>query len=340
MESLRLLVVGHGLIGSQRAAAAHAMEKRLPVRLAATVDPVERPHDLYGGAPHHRDLSEVEPDSYDVGVVALPHQLAVDAARLLLAADKPILIEKPLGLTAATAGELEAAAAQLERPSFVGYNYRFLPHVGELLRLAEGGGLGELRSIEMLIGHGGNPDSAKGWKLRPDQGGGGVIMDPGVHLLDLLLLLDPDVTLSHVDGTRGFWETGIEEDAVMVFRDERLLASLRASHIRWVNEMRIEVVGTDGYALLTGRGGTYGPMTFRRGERWAWRDDPGGRAQRETEDVHDFGSENRSLEDELEAVVMLWLSGGPPQDGPGPARMAEARRVTELADDLYKRLPA
>jgi predicted dehydrogenase len=340
MEPLRVLVIGHGLIGRQRAAAIHALAQQLPVRLAGTVDPVERQPELYGGVPHHGSLDEAGLEGCDTAVVAMPHHLAQKTAARVLEAGTPILIEKPLGLTAEAARDLEAAAARLDRPSFVGYNYRFLPHVRDLFAAVDAGQLGELRSVDMLIGHGGNPGSAQGWKLRPDQGGGGVLLDPGVHLLDLLLLLDERLEPSHVDATRGFWETNVEEDLLMAFRDPPLMATARVSHIRWVNELRIEALGTDGYAILNGRGGNYGPMTSRVGRRWAWNDDPEGRSQRETEIVRDYGGDNLSLEHELEAVLRLWLGEEAVPGGPHPATMAEGRRVTELAAELGKLLPA
>jgi predicted dehydrogenase len=338
MEPLRVLVVGHGLIGAQRAAAIHDLGAGLPVRLAGTVDPIERAADLYGDAPHHRDLADVDPGGYQAAVIALPHDLAVAAAGEVLGAGKPILIEKPLGLSAGAARALESAADAIELPSFVGYNYRFLPHVRELFAAIDGDRLGKLRSIEMLIGHGGHPGSAGGWKLRPERGGGGVLIDPGVHLLDLLMRIDPELEARHLDGTRGFWDTGIEEDLVLVFRHDELLATIRVSHIRWINTLRIEVFGEDGYMLLEGRGGNYGPMTSRSGRRWGWRDAPQGRSQRQTEEVHEHGDRNRSLEDELESVAKRWLGEPAPTDAPQPASMAEGRRITELTESLYERL--
>ena len=340
MDRLRILVIGHGLIGRQRAAAAHQLAERLPVQLAGTVDPVDRPPDLYGEVPHGALLSAFDLDEIDAAVVALPHDLATEAASQVVSSGKPVLVEKPLGMTAAVARELESLAAKLDRPSFVGYNYRFLPHVRDLFGAVSSGALGELRSIEMLIGHGGNPESAQGWKLRPERGGGGVLLDPGVHLLDLLLLLDDGLEPVYVDATRGFWETGIEEDLVMAFRDAALIGTVHVSHIRWVNTLRIEVMGTEGYAILEGRGGTYGSMVSRLGRRWAWNEDPQRRSQRETETVCDYGDQNDSLSDELEAVVRRWLGEQPSAEGPQPATMAEGRRITEFAEQLSAMLEA
>ena len=103
------------------------------------------------------------------------------------------------------------------------------------------------------------------------------------------------VAPSFAAATHGFWGTGVEEDAVAVLTDGGLIATLRVSHIRWVNTLRLEVSGDDGYAIGTGRGGTYGPQRVRFGRRWAW-NDASGRAQRETERVLELGDDDRVVD--------------------------------------------
>jgi 1,5-anhydro-D-fructose reductase (1,5-anhydro-D-mannitol-forming) len=330
---LRVLVVGFGLIGRQRAAALDGLEGAL---LAGTVDPLAEDPSAQTGAPHHADLQAVPADLYDAAIIAVPHDRAAELAATVLRAGRPVLVEKPLGMTSEEARALQQLADAVAAPSFVGYNYRFLPAISAVLELASSGALGRLRNLDLLLGHGGHPSSGEGWKLDPQRAGGGVLLDPGVHLLDLLLTIAPAAECTDVQATRGFWPTGIEEDVVATFRHEQLLATVRSSHIRWVNTFRVELVGEDGYALAEGRGGNYGPMTLRVGSRWAW-NAPGAGSQREMEDERDFGAENRSLEDELAAVVRAWRGGHAP--GPvHPATMVEARAVTELCDRLYRQL--
>jgi predicted dehydrogenase len=328
---LRVAVVGLGLIGRQRM---DALRRIAGVRLAATVDPIVSPQPPEARAAHHHSLAEVPSDSYDCAVVALPHDVAVDVARQLLHAGRAVLIEKPLGVSGSDARELEALAAGLERPSFVGYNYRYLPAIAELMRLARSGDLGRLRNLDLLIGHGGHPQSGEGWKLDPARAGGGVLLDPGVHLLDLLLRLTPDVKCTHVEATKGFWSTGIEEDVVASFSSEHTICTVRVSHVRWVNTFRVELFGEDGYAIAEGRGGNYGPMTLRIGRRWAWTK-PGVTSQRESEQVCNFGEHNDSLHAELADVVARWRGAAPSTLQPRPATMGEARALTELCEQLY-----
>jgi predicted dehydrogenase len=333
-RDLRIAVIGFGLIGRRRAEALGRIDG---VTLAATVDPVPLDPSVVTGAAHYSTLAELPDANYDAAVVSVPHDLALPIARSVLRTGRPVLIEKPLGVRSVDARELEALAANLSAPSFVGYNYRYLPAISELLKHTETGDLGVLRNIDMLVGHGGHPDSATGWKLDPARAGGGVLLDPGVHLLDLLLQLVPSIDCTAIEATRGFWQTGIEEDVVAVFTDERLIATVRVSHVRWVNTFRVEVFGENGYAIAEGRGGNYGPMTLRLGRRWGWTG-AGAISQRGSEDVRDYGAREDSLRDELADVVAIWRGEEPPTDRPRPATMSEARCITTLCEQLYQQI--
>jgi predicted dehydrogenase len=330
---LRLVVIGCGLTGNKRLEAIDRLEAGT---LAATIDPYRKPTSTTA-APHHRSLEELSPESYDAAVISVPHDVAPQLIETVLSAGKPVLVEKPFATSSEVARRLELLASKLSAPSFVGYNYRFLPTVQAVVKSALDGRLGKLRSIDLLLGHGGHPDSAKEWKLDLDRAGGGVLLDPGVHLLDLLLQVAPDVSCTTVEATRGFWGTGVEEDVALVFRGESLLITLRLSHIRWINTFRMEVFGEEAYSIAEGRGGNYGRMTVRFGQRWGW-SDGAGLTQQESETVHEFGVDDTSFHDELSHVIHLWRKGEASNSWPHPATFREARAVIELLEALYARM--
>ncbi len=331
-EELRILTIGHGLIGSQRARVLGKLSNILPVTSAGIVDP--NANDLPLDTLCFEEISDVPIEDYDAAIIAVPHHLATEIAIKVLSQGKPVLVEKPLGINLSEAEAVCTAAERNTIPSFVGYNYRFLPTVEKAIASLTEGRLGALRSVNMLIGHGGHPRSADGWKLDPKLAGGGVLLDPGVHLLDLLLCVCPDIRCTHVAATSGFWGTGVEEDLIATFETSQILASMRVSHIRWINTFLIEIGGEDGYAIIEGRGGNYGPQTVRIGRRWGWNETEG-QTQKETEEVQDFGPDNQSLDVELEHIVRRWL-GEPSVDGnQHPATMGESLRITELYSEMY-----
>jgi predicted dehydrogenase len=337
---IRILVIGHGLIGKQRARAIDALSrdpsiaKLGGVRLAGTVDPQPRPADSYGGAPHFASLDEVDPSSFDAAVIAIPHHLIAGVAARILGLRKPTLLEKPLGLNLAEAEKIAALAATTEKPCYVGYSFRFLPTLRMAFARVADGTLGKLRSVDLIFAHGGHPQSGNEWKLRPEAAGGGVLIDPGVHVLDLALCFVPGAKAHAAAASTGFWKTGIEEDVhVLLTRDDTVI-SVRASVIRWANTFRADIVGEDGYAMIDGRGGTYGNHMLRFGKRWAWADGRG-LSQRASEEVFDLGTDSRYLEEETRAVIETWLTGRPEPSFPHPATIAEALDVARLCEETY-----
>ena len=203
---LRVLVIGYGLIGRQHTETFF----NLP---AARLGPPRRPRgarSLFdeGTLALQRLCQKSSPAFYDAAIIAVPHDRAVELATAVLRAGRPVLIEKPLGVTADQARRLEELAEGMACRSFVGYNYRFLPAVRTILEVACSGQLGRLRNLDLLLGHGGHAKSEESWKLDPIRAGGGVLLDPGVHLLDLLLAMAPGVECTDVQATHGFWRTG------------------------------------------------------------------------------------------------------------------------------------
>lgn len=238
----------------------------------------------------------------DLVTIATPHDVAGDIAIRCLSAGVKVLMEKPLGRSLDEARDICAAQQQPGQLN-VGFNYRFFSGVRHLLEDVRDGWFGQLISVTITLGHGGAPGDAHTWKLDPEHAGGGCLIDPGVHALDLMLmLLGQDVRARSLATWRGFWGTGIEEEAhVVVTGPQGVVGVLDLSIVRWRSTFRIEVHGSDGYGVVAGRGRSYGPQEYRRGRRWAWRDS--GLPQAETEEIVCIDDCSASFSDELRDVV-------------------------------------
>jgi predicted dehydrogenase len=145
-----------------------------------------------------------------------------------------------------------------------------------------GGRLGEVVSVSLHLGHGGRPGDESTWKLDPARAGGGALLDPGIHLLDLALLLaGGPVVVAAAIGYRGFWRTGVEEECHVLMRAGGAIVNAQASVVRWRSTFAVAAHGTDGYGIVSGRGRNYGPQTYVRGPRWGWLDRPSQAASEE-----------------------------------------------------------
>src|SRR5260370_42466957 len=97
-------------------------------------------------------------------------------------------MEKALGRSLEEARGIAGAGSRPEQ-LYVGFNYRFYEGIAAVIEDVRQGTFGPLISVNITLGHGCNPDITQGWKLDPVRAGGGALLDPGVHLLDLCRLL-------------------------------------------------------------------------------------------------------------------------------------------------------
>ena len=131
--------------------------------------------------------SAVADDRVDAVYVCTPHHLHLEHARLAAAANKPILMEKPLARTDAEARAIIAAAQGTTL--MVAENYRFMPPVMAAKQKVESGELGDLRLIQLQEDF---PFQPRGWRNDAQQNGGGVLIDGGIHKASLLAYIAGD----------------------------------------------------------------------------------------------------------------------------------------------------
>jgi predicted dehydrogenase len=297
--------VGAGLIGNERMKAfATLVNEGRRLRAVGVVDPylaeaASRAAKI--GAPILDSVVALIAAQPDIVVIAVPHDSAPTLTTALLESGIRVLLEKPMGRTFS---EATALAAKRRYPDqlLIGHNYRFFKGVSRLLEDLRRGIFGEPISLSLLLGHGGSPNDVKGWKLDPRRAGGGCMLDPGTHLLDLACQAEGgplEVLSGHT--WSGFWSQGIEEHCHVLLSGTIIpTIQIEVSIVRWRSTFRIELFGTEGYGLLEGRGRSYGPQTYRRGFRWGWRS---GRSQVESEELVVTTSGEEVFADELRALL-------------------------------------
>jgi predicted dehydrogenase len=269
---IRIAIIGAGLIGRERLLAVRALRAEgRPVALAGVFDAnpqLAQKASAEFDATAFGSLDDLLASDPDWVVIALPHDVALPVALRCLPSNAQVLLEKPMGRTLTEAHALLGAAGGRLH---VGFNYRYFAGIRRLLQDARAGLFGPLIGATMVLGHGGSPGQEKTWKLDPVRAGGGCLIDPGVHLLDLCQLLVPGpLEVAGGSSWDGFWRTGIEEDVQVLLQGGGVSVNAQISIVRWRSTFRFEVHGVEGYGVVTGRGRSYGPQVYRTGRRWGW----------------------------------------------------------------------
>lgn len=141
------------------------------------------------------DYNEMlEKSDIDAVIVATPTSTHTDIAIDCLNAGKDVLVEKPLARTYLEAKKIVDAAKKNKRKLMVGMNLRYRPDTMLLRSFINSKEIGD--PFYVKCGWIRKQSSSEKWFTKKEESGGGVIIDLGIHLLDLALwLLDyPEIS--------------------------------------------------------------------------------------------------------------------------------------------------
>ena len=138
----------------------------------------------------------------DIVYVATPPDSHWELALKVLAAGKPVYVEKPMAMNHAECLDMIAAAERSGQRLFVAYYRRALPYFLKVKELLDSGAVGEVLSVEVRYFRPESPgdrDPARlPWRLRREVGGEGYFCDMAPHTLDIL-----DFLLGEIADARG-----------------------------------------------------------------------------------------------------------------------------------------
>jgi len=322
---MTILVVGYGLIGAQRV---QALTDNRQVEKIVVYDPKLEPgQHLF---PQVLSISEGEAfgGRFDAVLVATPHDVAATILPQVVRRTGFVLAEKPLGRAFREAEQLAAFATQANTRLFVGLNYRFLRNIQWLRGALRQGDLGEVLAVDAVLGHGAAPGYENSWKTDQRRCGGGVCIDPGVHVFDLLRWLFGRIEV--VGGARGqsFWKTEVEDHASVSFSlPNGAIANVFLSISSWQSRFELTVELQNAQILVRGRGKYYGPQTVTFVRKWPW-----GEPDTPRETQFNFGTEDSSLRQETAEFVNI-VSGK--QDATCLATATDALEAMRVVDSCY-----
>ncbi len=157
---------------------------------------------------NYKDL--LEKSDVDAVIIATPTSTHKDIAIDCLQAGKDVLVEKPLARTYLEAKQIAEAAKKFKRKLMVGMNLRYRPDTMLLRSFINSNEIGDPFYIK--CGWIRKQSSSEKWFTKKEESGGGVIIDLGIHLLDMALWLLGYPEISSVSSNNYYHYTKNVED--------------------------------------------------------------------------------------------------------------------------------
>ena len=255
---MRVGVIGCGLIGSRRARVAGS-------QLTWVCDALPETGQSLADQLGTRALLDWRQglDQVDAIVVATPNGYAFEIVQAALERGLHVLMEKPMGINLEQATQLAALAADSRGVLKVGFNHRYHPALVQAHQLLPE--LGPIFTMRARYGHGGRPGYEKEWRGDPALAGGGVLLDQGVHIVDLLGWFAGLPATAYAQCRTACWQIAPLEDNAMglLTYASGALASLHVGWTQWKNVFSLEIFAERGSLHADGLVGSYGPESLR-----------------------------------------------------------------------------
>jgi len=252
-------IVGCGLIGKKRLAGLPAGSKLV----VACDTNLARAEELVALAKTGHALADfqqaVADPRVDAVIVATVNSALAEVSAAAIRAGKPVLVEKPVGISVRQIDELIALADQRGVCVRIGFNHRYHPAFVKAREIFESGVMGELMFIRARYGHGGRVGYDQEWRANPKLSGGGELIDQGIHLVDLAGWFLGDFEKVEGHAATMFWRMPVDDNAFLSLRTAKgQTAWLQVSCTEWKNLFSFEIYGRNAKLHIEGLGGSYG----------------------------------------------------------------------------------
>jgi 1,5-anhydro-D-fructose reductase (1,5-anhydro-D-mannitol-forming) len=246
--SIKIGIIGYGKMGKIRYDAINQVGMG---EVIAISDP-ETPDTGIKNLSHSEIINN--PD-IDAVFICTPNYLNKQLAIDCLKAGKHVFCEKPPSFTADEMKEiLNAEEASNGRKLMYGFNHRHHDSVIRMKDIVDSGEYGKILWMRGRYGKSVTEDYFNNWRAKKEMAGGGILLDQGIHMLDLFLHLGGDFDRVKAELSNTFWKLEVEDNAFVILRNTKtgMDASLHSTMTQWRHLFSLEVFLEHGYMVLNG----------------------------------------------------------------------------------------
>ncbi|MDP6683398.1 MAG: Gfo/Idh/MocA family oxidoreductase [Desulfobacterales bacterium] len=313
------------------------VEQNSETELSAVCDPFVNRETMDIACAYYDDYRKaIDVERPDIVFVCTPNRFIPDVATYALQQGCHIFCEKPPGrclMDIQRIREMERNYSELK--VMFGFNHRHHPAIIEAKAIVDAGRMGKIMWMRGVYGKSGGQgrDFESSWRNNPDMSGGGILLDQGIHMLDLFRFFCGD--FQEITGmlTTAFWNIPVEDNAFVFLRNDRgQMAQLHSSATLWKHIFRLEIGLERGYLIAQGllsKTGSYGREHLIIGRRPNREEQAAVGSPREETVYFD---NDLSWELQVRDLILCIQEDSPVTD----SSSLDALRVMEIIDTVYR----
>ena len=134
-----------------------------------------------------------------------------------------------------------------------GFNHRYHDSVRYALNLVRSGELGVVLDMRGVYGKSKIIRFDSEWRTSRAKAGGGILLDQGIHLVDMMRLFGGEFTDVHAIVSNRFWSHDVEDNAYALMKTaDGVVAILHSSATQWRHRFQLDITLSKGAIVLSG----------------------------------------------------------------------------------------
>jgi predicted dehydrogenase len=253
MTKLKVGIAGYGIVGKRRRT---CVELNPHMELVAVCD---RSFDGNGTLPegvrYYTDYQNLLKEKLDILIVCLTNEIAPEVSIAGLELGLHVFCEKPPGRNVEDI--VRVAQCEKKNPNcklMYGFNHRYHESVQDALKLIQSGKLGQIINMRGVYGKSklitfDQPD----WRTKREIAGGGILLDQGIHMVDLMRLFAGEFIEVQSFISNRYWGYEVEDNAYALMRTaDGVVGMLNSSATQWRHRFNLDINLERGSIILGG----------------------------------------------------------------------------------------
>jgi predicted dehydrogenase len=253
MDKLKVGIAGFGVVGKRRK---ECVDQHPLMKVVAVCDKnFEGDGFLTDGVCYTTTYQHLLKHNLDVLIVCLTNDIAAEATISGLEHGLHVFCEKPPGKDVSDIeGVIKVASENPSLKLMYGFNHRHHESVQATIQIINEGTLGQIINMRGVYGKSklitfNQPD----WRTKREKAGGGVLLDQGIHMVDLMRLFAGEFTQVHSFVSNNHWGYDVEDNAYALMKTEcGIIGMLNSSATQWRHQFHLEINLHRGSLVLGG----------------------------------------------------------------------------------------
>jgi predicted dehydrogenase len=251
MVKINVGIIGLGKVGLLRK---DLIIKHPAFNLKSLCDVTKPAESVISGHQYFKNYQDLLASDVEAVFIATPNKFTPEIVIAALNQKKHVFCEKPPGMTVEDVDRIIAAEKKSEGCVLkFGFNHRYHGAVMEAKKIIDSKKFGKILWIRGVYGKSGGLNFEKEWRSHRDLAGGGILLDQGIHMLDLFRYFLGDFSEIKSFVTTAYWNVDVEDNAFALLRNkDGQIAFIHSSSTQWKHTFSLEIYLEGGYIAIFG----------------------------------------------------------------------------------------